>query len=339
MKKMKIYHILIWVILLILVIVLSNSITNNIYRGKENKFDNNLLSIMIETGEASGQYEKSNNSLWPTGDYVFNAELSRCENGSTLNWIDAKKAVEYSGNLSDKCYIYFDYVPPVKLTNYITSKYTGTQGENGIYYHESNLTNGAGDNSYRFAGGDYQLTLKATSAGLKTVITSVKTASDGVINFYCNGTKQYVGFTCTSTYTRYYSLQYDTSNTQYQSYKEALAKAVADGYLTQNNIKNFVCFGTNESPCPTENLYRIIGVIDNKIKLIKYDYATSAILGTNGGYNNNTQVFYYSGDKESQDNIEWYTWNKTTKTNSWSDAELNTINLNTNYLNNLGSDW
>ena len=217
---------------------------------------------MIETGEASGQYEKSNNSLWPTGDYVFNAELSRCENGSTLNWIDAKKAVEYSGNLSDKCYIYFDYVPPVKLTNYITSKYTGTQGENGIYYHESNLTNGAGDNSYRFAGGDYQLTLKATSAGLKTVITSVKTASDGVINFYCNGTKQYVGFTCTSTYTRYYSLQYDTSNTQYQSYKEALAKAVADGYLTQNNIKNFVCFGTNESPCPTENLYRIIGVID-----------------------------------------------------------------------------
>lgn len=55
MKKMKIYHILIWVILLILVIVLSNSITNNIYCGKENKFDNNLLSIMIETGEASGQ--------------------------------------------------------------------------------------------------------------------------------------------------------------------------------------------------------------------------------------------------------------------------------------------
>ena len=225
------------------------------------------------------------------------------------------------------------------LAEYVISQYTGTQGENGIYYHESNLTNGAGDNSYRFAGGDYQLTLKATSAGLKTVITSVKTASDGVINFYCNGTKQYVGFTCTSTYTRYYSLQYDTSNTQYQSYKEALAKAVADGYLTQNNIKNFVCFGTNESPCPTENLYRIIGVIDNKIKLIKYDYATSAILGTNGGYNNNTQVFYYSGDKESQDNIEWYTWNKTTKTNSWSDAELNTINLNTNYLNNLGSDW
>lgn len=347
MKKMKIYHILIWVILLILVIVLSNSITNNIYCGKENKFDNNLLSIMIETGEASGQYEKSNNSLWPTGDYVFNAELSRCENGSTLNWIDAKKAVEYSGNLSDKCYIYFDYVPPVKLTNYITSKYTGTQGENGIYYHESNLTNGAGDNSYRFAGGDYQLTLKATSAGLKTVITSVKTASDGVINFYCNGTKQYVGFTCTSTYTRYYSLQYDTSNTQYQSYKEALAKAVADGYLTQNNIKNFVCFGTNESPCPTENLYRIIGVIDNKIKLIKYDYATSALLGSNGDFSKESdykRARYYKGEQTISYLYHWNYNNDTTANNgkgsiNWNTSLLNKINLNNNMLNNIGESW
>ena len=38
------------------------------------------------------------------------------------------------------------------LANYVKSLYTGTQGENGIYYHDSNLTNGAGDNSYRYAG-------------------------------------------------------------------------------------------------------------------------------------------------------------------------------------------
>ena len=30
--------------------------------------------------------------------------------------------------------------------------YTGTQGTNNIYYHDTDLTNGAGDNSYRFAG-------------------------------------------------------------------------------------------------------------------------------------------------------------------------------------------
>ena len=35
--------------------------------------------------------------------------------------------------------------------------YTGTQGTNNIYYHDTNLTNGAGDNSYRFAGASDQV--------------------------------------------------------------------------------------------------------------------------------------------------------------------------------------
>ena len=38
------------------------------------------------------------------------------------------------------------------LVDYVKSLYTGTQGANNIYYHDSNLTNGAGDNSYRYAG-------------------------------------------------------------------------------------------------------------------------------------------------------------------------------------------
>ena len=38
------------------------------------------------------------------------------------------------------------------LAEYIKSQYTGTQGENSLYYHDSTLTNGAGDNSYRYAG-------------------------------------------------------------------------------------------------------------------------------------------------------------------------------------------
>ena len=50
------------------------------------------------------------------------------------------------------------------LASYITNLYTGTQGENGIYHHDTNLTNGAGDNSYRFAG-----------------------ASDAVNNYVCFG--------------------------------------------------------------------------------------------------------------------------------------------------------
>ena len=67
--------------------------------------------------------------------------------------------------------------------------YTGTQGANNIYYHDANLTNGAGDNSYRFAG-------------------------------------------------------------------------------ASGEVNNYVCFGST-TPCPENNLYRIIGVFGDKVKLIK----------------------------------------------------------------------
>ena len=39
-----------------------------------------------------------------------------------------------------------------KLACHVAKLYTETQGENGIYYHNSSLANGAGDNSYRYAG-------------------------------------------------------------------------------------------------------------------------------------------------------------------------------------------
>ena len=39
-----------------------------------------------------------------------------------------------------------------ELACHVAKLYTGTQGDNGIYYHNSALTNGAGDNSYRYAG-------------------------------------------------------------------------------------------------------------------------------------------------------------------------------------------
>ena len=154
------------------------------------------------------------------------------------------------------------------LASYITNLYTGTQGENGIYYHDASLTNGAGDNSYRFAG-----------------------ASD--------------------------------------------------------KVNNYVCFGTNVTPCPTDNLYRIIGVFGDKVKLIKSDYATSALLGTNGDYSG--KYSYDSLDYKGNNyaNIAGYTWNYKNNTtinsgygsNTWSTSLLNKTNLNTNFVNNIGSTW
>ena len=54
-----------------------------------------------------------------------------------------------------------------KLACHVAKLYTGTQGKNGIYYHDSSLANGAGDNSYRYAG-----------------------ASDSVNNYICLGSDE-----------------------------------------------------------------------------------------------------------------------------------------------------
>ena len=148
------------------------------------------------------------------------------------------------------------------LASYITNLYTGTQGENGIYYHDSNLTNGASDNSYRYAG-----------------------ASD--------------------------------------------------------QVNNYVCFGSNVTPCPTDNLYRIIGVFGDRVKLIKADYATSALLGVDGDYK---QAYTATGNASSTykgnnlANIAAYNWNKSNQ-NTWSLSNLNKTNLNTNFITNIGADW
>ena len=146
---------------------------------------------------------------------------------------------------------------PTSLADYVKSLYTGTQGENGIYYHDSSLTNGAGDSSYRYSGA---------------------------------------------------------------------------------NPNNYVCFGTNTTPCPTDNLYRIIGVFGDKVKLIKYDYATSALLGTDGDYasTGTPNASYYKG---SLTTINTYYWNNSTKKNTWSESLLNKTNLNTNFINNIGEEW
>ena len=120
------------------------------------------ISMNLEQTAGAGDYKTVTQSSWPTKGYKFNAELSRCENGSTLSWDDTKKAVIMQGNVSDKCYVYFDKI--LTLAKYVISQYTGTQGDNALYYHNSTLTNGAGDNSYRYAG-----------------------ASDSVNNYICLG--------------------------------------------------------------------------------------------------------------------------------------------------------
>ena len=156
------------------------------------------------------------------------------------------------------------------LAEYVVSQYTGTQVDNGIYYHNSSLANGAGDNSYRYAG-------------------------------------------------------------------------------ASESVNNFICFGSTTSPCPTDNLYRIIGVFGENnhgvtgkqlVKLIKYDYATSNLLGTDGDYkDSSTPGSTYKGSLSKVDRYYWNSKATNKASNTWSTSLLNKINLNTNYLNNIGTTW
>lgn len=146
----------------------------------------------------------------------------------------------------------------------------GNQGPemSKIYIHNSQLTNGAGDNSYRYAGG----------------------------------------------------------------FEE---------------VNNFVCFGNSDNKCENEKLYRIIGVFDDKVKLIKYDYATSALLGSNGDFSKESdykRARYYKGEQTISYLYHWNYNNDTTANNgkgsiNWNTSLLNKINLNNNMLNNIGESW
>ena len=167
---MKKKYIILSIIILVLLITFVTSF--NYFKTSNNYVEDSVnnqtkitkgISMNLEQTVGAGDYKQVTQSSWPTEGYKFNAELSKCENGGEISWDDTKKAVIVSGNLSDKCYVYFD-IYQLTLAEYIKSQYTGTQGDNALYYHNSTLTNGAGDNSYRYAG-----------------------ASDSVNNYICLG--------------------------------------------------------------------------------------------------------------------------------------------------------
>ena len=121
MKKRIMLSGILFIIIIISVLVYFNKNNNDLENVLQNKKYNETISMMLETASGSGEYEKTTASEWPTEGYVFNTELSRCENGSTLSWDAENNKVVMSGNVSDKCYVYFDKV------NIITFTINGTE--------------------------------------------------------------------------------------------------------------------------------------------------------------------------------------------------------------------
>ena len=254
-------------------LTLFKSSNNEVYKSKDiqkRPVNNGFLTLMIETGANTGKYQESTSGNWPGDDYEFNSELSACEKGGELLWDNELNIVKLITDSSDKCYVYFDK-KPITLASVCTNgeilsdcliKYYNEAGDmnDGLYYHDADLENGAADNSYRYTGA---------------------------------------------------------------------------------NPNNYVCFG--EDCNNTENLYRIIGLFNSnenyQAKLIKYDYTTNLQTGTDGAYVNNYtsgnwETNYYKGTLSSDETLV-YNWNVSGNQNTWSISNLNSTNLNDNFLNSL----
>ena len=98
------------------------------------------------------------------------------------------------------------------------------------------------------------------------------------------------------------------------------------------NVNNYVCFGSDASTCPSENLYRIIGVFGSEVKLVKATFAKTDLLGTDGDYTGNTDYYYWNYKNDT-------TINNGKGSNDWTTSLLNKVNLNTNFINNIGTTW
>ena len=219
------------------------------------------FDVTTKTGlfAIANNYEITSNSSTTYTEHDWNITLTY------LN-LNIDQSGNYGNSFETKLYLQkeekeltiADICSGKSISDCVIAQYTGTQGENNIYFHDANLTNGAGDNSYRYAGA---------------------------------------------------------------------------------NPNNYVCFGSDEATCPTENLYRIIGVIDGKVKLIHAYGATTTMLGTDGGYIKTYQALvgnfsqYYKGNGDLT-KIGSYEWNKS-GTNTWSTSTTNTTNLNINFLTYL----
>ena len=176
-----------------------------------------------------------------TGLFTVASDYAITSNSSTdatvQNWTFTltylNQNYDQSGNYGNKMSVEFIMSKEEKATTtlaeYIISQYTGTDGENDLYYHDADLANGASDNSYRYAGA---------------------------------------------------------------------------------NPNNYVCFGSTAATCPTDNLYRIIGVFGNEVKLIK-----------------STSYGSYKWDSGGSN-----TWNSSTK------PDIRSA-LNTTFLGTLSSTW
>lgn len=184
---------------------ISENINNNT-KPNNYKKNNDGISMMLEKTEGTGDYEVSTLSSWPTDDYTFNTTLSKCANGGELSWDDKNKIVLMSGNVSDKCYVYFDKkiidavidnVVSTQEDSNVTVNVLVTQGSGTIVSYLYSINDGeyveSNNSSYTFtnlsSGSTYKISVKVKdSFGRYSNVYSVTVDVLSLINFNIENT-------------------------------------------------------------------------------------------------------------------------------------------------------
>ena len=278
----------------------TNSITVSVTTsGGENPVDKYYFSI-----DEGKTYQESTTPSYTFSNLTMNHEY-------TIQ-VYAKDTEGYESNEEVIEVTTDSYVNPVinsvtatSVTNdSITVSVSATGGTNAIGTYMYSINNGAytstSSNTYIFnglsAGVSYTIKVKVKDTnGIDSNVYSLSVETDDTVLL-----ADYIKSKYTSQGSN--GLYYHTSS---------LANSAGDNSYRYAgaNPNNYVCFGSTASTCPSANLYRIIGVFGNEVKLIK-----------------NTSYGNYVWDYDNN------TWDSSTKPDI-----RNT--LNTTFLNTLSSTW
>ena len=230
----------------------------------------NAISMMLETEVGSGNYEMTTRDSWPTEGYIFNSTLSKCENGGELSWDDTNKAVVMTGNMSDKCYVYFDKVEKAVINEILTSDITtesitltisankGTYDINKYFYSIDNgLTwNESTSNiivvSNLTKGTEYTIKVYVQdNKGLNSEYKSLNVTTLSTITFIIGGTTYYAdpGMTWEKWLNSTYSNNFPNKNyiTTYSKTDCSTNKYINAEYVTTEEMCKNVCVTNYDS--------------------------------------------------------------------------------------------
>ena len=187
-KKIIVLISCVFVTCLVIIFVYNKSFNKNkhIEEIKENSSNKipDMVSIMLETGIDTNKYELSSSNEYPTSKYEFNSVKSKCENGGTLTWNDTTNKLVLKTSISDKCYAYFDVLPPdvaVNISNRPTTygKLGSINCTNGsaTYNQQYNRIEVSSINDYSSCNLNY--TDSASKVNLATYITGLAGSTQG----------------------------------------------------------------------------------------------------------------------------------------------------------------